>query len=158
MSGVTIAPALTLVTPTATRLSLLHCHKRAPARARAAQQALLKEPSPGRRGTRVMPRAGLPLRHARDAFAIYAGVRLVLSVAVSVVHLDRVEGRPWLGVSTVLWSVGVSLLLSEVDLRRAGAPELLANLGIGQRERLLIAALPMLVAETILHAAGAWWW
>lgn len=158
MSGVWIAPKLTLVTPTATRFSPLHCHARAPARARAAKQALPTEPSPARRGTLAMPRVGLPLRHARDAFAIYVGVRVVLSVAVSVVHLDRVEGRPWLGVSTVFWSVGVSLLLSEIDLRRAGAPELLYNLGIGRRERMLIAALPMLVAEVLLQAGGAWWW
>jgi hypothetical protein len=104
-----------------------------------------------------MPRAGLPLRHTRDAFTIYVGVRLVLSIAVSVVHLDRVQGRPWLGVSTLLWCVATSLVLSEIDLRRAGAPELLLNLGIGRRERLLIAALPMLLAEAVLQLLGAWW-
>ena len=112
------------------------------------------EPAPDSCGTGRMRRVGLPLRHARDAFGIYLGVRVVLSVATVALQRDASHGRPWLDLPTMVWCVGVSLLLSEADLRRAGAPELLYNLGVGRRERMLLAALPMLLAETLLHVVA----
>lgn len=95
--------------------------------------------------------AGLPLRHLRDAALIYVGVRIVLTTMVVMVRLDHDVGRPWLAPSTSLWCIAVGVLLSEVDLARNGAPELLWNLGISRRGRVLLAAAPMLLGEALLH-------
>jgi hypothetical protein len=83
---------------------------------------------------------------------LYIGARVAVAMTLA---FGNPPGEPprFAGWDIALFVMAVTGILSEVDMRRAGAPFLMANLGLGVRERLTLALIAPAIGESCL----IWW-
>lgn len=87
--------------------------------------------------------------HARGALLVYLGLRIF---AVFVFGMASVPRADWVSGDKHLTFVVLTVLLTEIELRRAGTTTLFDNIGVGVRQRSLLAAAPALLGELVLLA------
>lgn len=85
--------------------------------------------------------------HARGALLVYLGLRVF---AVFVFGMASVPFADWVSGDKLLTFVAVTVLLAELELRRAGTTTLYDNIGLGVRERVAVSASPALLVELVL--------
>jgi hypothetical protein len=88
--------------------------------------------------------------HLLHAAVLYAGARVLLTVAL-LWGANPALGEPTvIGVHYTLIAIVVTVALMQVNRRRLGAPDLLENLGFGARAQLIASAMVALVGEIVL--------
>jgi hypothetical protein len=93
---------------------------------------------------RIDPFLLLPLRQAAT---LYLAVRLAATIPL---WFAEESAQELTGVLIGMGVVGCTVLLSAIDQRRNGAPDLYANLGVSRGRLALLSALPAALGEIVL--------